>query len=151
MDAYGTGTARGSWALLQATRCASPILDYKNGKYLKGGRWVAADRLLYQTGIELEAAREKVATAAAAASQAAVEAELDTGGFPVGTRVFAKGLAPSGQREWFVAQVIGHRNRAPPLSIKYLATHPDGETNPLALPIPLQAFVYTSDVQTDVP
>ena len=151
MDAYGTGTARGSWALLAPTRCVSPILNYKNGKYLKAaGRWVAADRLLYHTGIELEAAREKASTAAAAASQAAVEAELDTACFPVGARVFAKGFAPSG-RDWFIAQVIGHRNRAPPLSIKYLATHPDGETSPLALPIPRQAFVYASDVQTDMP
>eukprot|EP00966_Prymnesium_polylepis_P200720 4650953-Prymnesium_polylepis.1 len=105
MDAYGTGTARGSWALLEPTRCTSPILDYKNGKYLKAaGRWVAADRLLYHTGTELEAAREKAKAAAAEASQAAVEAELDTGNFPVGARVFAKGLAPSGEREWFVAQ-----------------------------------------------
>ena len=37
IDAYGTSAARGSWTLLQPTRAASPILDYKNGKFKKAG------------------------------------------------------------------------------------------------------------------
>jgi hypothetical protein len=52
--------------------------------------------------------------AAAAASQAAAEEELDTGEFAIGRRCFAKTLGPDGEHAWFIATVVGHRERFPP-------------------------------------
>jgi hypothetical protein len=106
---YGTGGA-GSWVLLEGT--PPPILDFHAGKYMvkRGGDvWLRAEELIEYSGSDLAAAREAKKAAATEASQAAVDAELDTGGFAIGRRVFAKGLGGDGGVAWFVAQVIGHR------------------------------------------
>jgi hypothetical protein len=112
---YGTGGA-GNWVLLEGT--PPPILDFHAGKYKvkRGGAdvWLRADDLIEYSGSDLAAAREAKKAAAAEASQTAVDAELDTGGFAIGRRVFAKGLGGDGEVAWFVAQVIGHRERFPP-------------------------------------
>ena len=50
-------------------------------------------------------------------------------------------LAPSGQREWFRATVKRLRARAPPISVRYVATK-SGETGSLLLPQPPTGFVY---------
>ena len=151
IDAYGIA-GHGSWVLLEPTQPpTSPILGYKSGKYLEGGRWVLADRLLSYTAEELAEAREKAIIVVEEASRAAVEAELYTGGHSIGSRVFAKGLAPSGEREWFVSKVVGHRSRFPPIVIEYMATHPEGETSSLALPVPRRAYVSASHVCVDSP
>eukprot|EP00966_Prymnesium_polylepis_P290634 6712766-Prymnesium_polylepis.1 len=51
-----------------------------------------------------------------------------------------------------------HRVRSSPwrawrhrLQIKYLATHPDGETSALHLPVPRMAFVPATNVSFDEP
>ena len=62
----------------------------------------------------LAATREAKKAEATEASQTAVDAELDTGGFAIGRRVFAKGLGGDGEVAWFVAQVIGIRPKYPP-------------------------------------
>ena len=96
--------------LLEGT--PSPILDFHAGKYRvkRGGDvWLRAEELVEYSGSDLAAAREAKRAAAAEASQAAVDAELDTGGFAIGRRVFAKGLGGDGEVAWFIAQVIGHR------------------------------------------
>ena len=69
------------------------------------------------------------------------EEELDVGGVSVGDSVLALGLAPSGQREWFRATVKRLRARAPPISVRYVATE-SGETGSLLLPQPPTGFVY---------
>ena len=113
---YGAGGV-GSWVLLSPNRPASPLLDYESGRYKvnRGGdKWLRAEELVHHSGKELAAAREAKKMEAVEASQAACDAELDTGGFDVGRRVFAKGHGGDGGMGWFVAKVIGHRERFPP-------------------------------------
>ena len=50
-----------------------------------------------------------------------------------------------------LAEVVGHRARFPPLQIKYLATHPDGDASALALPVPRVAFVPATHVTIEEP
>jgi hypothetical protein len=112
---YGTGDA-GNWVLLEGT--PPPVLDFKAGKYMvkndDADVWLRAEELIEYSGSDLTAAREVKKTAAVEASQQAVDAELDTGGYAIDTRVFAKGLGPDGEVTWFIAQVIGHRSKYPP-------------------------------------
>ena len=80
------------------------------------------------------------------ASQQEAEAELSTGGFEVGSRVQARGLAPHGEVGWFVAEVLSHRSKFPPLEVKFVSTL-DGKMSSLALPTPRTAFVPVSHVR----
>ena len=112
-----------------------PILDFHAGKYRvkRDGVdvWLRAEDMVEYSGSDLAAAREMNRDAVAEASQEAVDAELDTGGFAIGRRVFAKGLGGDGEVAWFVAQVIGHRERFPPCVYSF-------SNYPLTLPYHLQ-------------
>eukprot|EP00966_Prymnesium_polylepis_P337314 7391988-Prymnesium_polylepis.4 len=129
LAAYSATGAHGSWALLEATRTASPIFGYEGGRYKKriGGAavWLraASDGLLHHTREELEQARQAAMEAARDEREEAVEEELADGGHDVGDRVWAKGRAPgSGEMEFFEAVVLGKRKRYPPLKVR--ACHP---------------------------
>ena len=152
---YSSTGGTGSWTLLEPARAASPLLDFANGRYKvtrgSNDKWLRADELVHHSGGELAAARAKTAAAAAATSAAVAADELDTGEYAVGRRVFAKGLGPDGDVAWFVASVVGHRERFPPLQIAYLATHPGGETSALHLPVPRMAFVPATHVSFEDP
>ena len=124
---YGTGCA-GEWVLLEGT--PPPILDFHAGKYRvkrgSGDVWLRAEELIEYSGSDLAAAREAKKAAATEASQQAVDAELDTGGFAIGRRVFAKGLGGDGEVAWFIAQVIGHRPlKYPPCVLRHIRTAPN--------------------------
>ena len=73
--------------------------------------------------------------------------EWATRGFAAGDDVIARGLAPTGLREWFTAKVVGIRKTAwPPLTVKYTST-PDGNTLSLLLPRPTVAHVHHDEVK----
>ena len=147
LEAYGVAGGAGSWVLLDGDLV--PIEAYAGGKYKIGEAWFRAAQLPFY-GDALRAARDAVRAAAAQQSQQDAEAELTTGGHAIGTRVFARGF--DGQSTaWFLAEVVGHRARFPPLQIKYLATHPDGDASALALPVPRTAFVPATHVTIDEP
>ena len=141
--AYG-GEAYGAWVLLDGT-LAPPIEAYEKGKYLVAGVWKRAIELHFHRPDEMKAARDAASAAKAAASQMAAEEELDTGDFTIGARVYARGLAPDGERAWFVCKLLSTRPRYPPLQVEFLATR-EGETSVLQLPLPRKAFVSAVDV-----
>lgn len=148
LEAYGLAGGAGSWVLLDGD--LAPIETYAGGKYKVGDQWFRAAQLPFYGADALRAARDAVRAAAAQQSQQDAEAELETGGHAIGTRVFAKGF--DGQSTaWFLAEVVGHRARFPPLQIKYLATHPDGDASVLALPVPRVAFVPATHVMIEEP
>lgn len=74
--------------------------------------------------------------------------EFSTGDFAVHDMVEAMGHGPSGQREWFKAEVIALRPPPawPPIVVKYTATL-DGVTNRLALPEPITAYLRADHVR----
>jgi len=146
--AYG-GEAYGAWVLLDGT-LAPPIDAFEKGKYLVAGVWKRAKELHFHLPDELKVVREAASAAKAAASQVAAEEEMYTGGFTVGARVYARGLAPDGERTWFVCKLLSTRARYPPLQVEFLATL-DGETSALQLPLPRKAFVPAVDVSVDEP
>ena len=153
LEAYSSSGAHGSWALLQPTRSASPIVGYSTGKYEKvvngASVWLraSADGLLHHTREELEQARQDAAAAAALEREEAVDNELDASAFEVGDKVWAKGRAPgSGEMEWFEAVVLGKRKRFPPLKVLYVKTA-DGQTDPLCLPAPQNSHVAAAHVR----
>ena len=146
--AYG-GEAYGAWVLLDGP-LALPIDAFEKGKYLVAGVWKRAQQLYFHLPDELKVAREAASAAKAAASQLAAEEEMDTGNFTVGTRVYARGLAPDGERTWFVCKLLSTRARYPPLQVEFLATL-GGETSALQLPLPRKAFVPAVDVSLDEP
>ena len=76
----------------------------------------------------------------------------DTSGIEVGQAVLARGFAPSGERVWFKAEVTALRppRRWPPIVVKFTATHPEGDTQPLLLPRPITAYVHRADLDTAV-
>ena len=77
-----------------------------------------------------------------------VEADpMDVSGLAVRQVVLARGLGPSGAREWFRARVDKFRQSFPPIVVTYVATHPAGETHALALPEPKVAYVHKGDVK----
>eukprot|EP00966_Prymnesium_polylepis_P129344 2991488-Prymnesium_polylepis.1 len=98
ISSYNTGEY-GGWCLLESTRPATPLLDYKNGKYLKSNQWHrnTADALLHHTGDELAAARDQAAAAKIEASQAACEEELADDGHEVGDKVYVRAIGPEGE------------------------------------------------------
>ena len=147
-EAYG-GEAYGAWVLLDGT-LAPPIDAFESGKYLVRGGWKRAKELHFHLPDELKVAREAALAAEAAASQVAAEEEMDTGDFTVGARVYARGLAPHGQRTWFICKLLSTRARYPPLHVEFLATL-EGETSALQLPLPRKAFVPAVDVSIDEP
>ena len=63
--------------------------------------------------------------------------------------LLAKGFAPSGQKEWFRAEVTALRPPPafPPIVVKFSATE-DGATLPLALPRPVTAYVIKADTKS---
>ena len=139
--------AHGScWMATLAPRIAA----FEKGKYLVAGTWKRAKELHFHLPGELKAARETASAAKAAANQVAAEEELDIGDFTVGTRVYARGLAPDGERTWFVCKLLSTRTRYPPLQVEFLATL-DGETSALQLPLPRKAFVPAVDVSLEEP
>jgi hypothetical protein len=146
--AYG-GEAYGAWVLLDGT-LAPPIDAFEKGKYLVAGVWKRAQQLHFHLPDELKVAREAASAAKAVASQVAAEEEMDTGNFTVGGRVYARSLAPDGERTWFVCKLLSTRARYPPLQVEFLATL-DGETSALQLPLPRKAFVPAVDVSLDEP
>ena len=150
LDAYSSTGDFGSWMLLDGT-LAPPIKSYQGGKYNVGGVWKRAGQLPFHSVHEMKAARDAAAVAKRAKSEQAVAMELDTGDFAVGRRVFARGMGGDGEQQWFVAVVVAHRERFPPLQVKYLATHPDGKTCALALPVPCTAYVPATHLQLNEP
>ena len=149
IDAYGEGDY-GTWLLLDET-LAPPIDAYESGKYRIGGELKRAVQLPFHTAEELKEARDAAAEAKWAETEAAVQMELDTGDFSVGRRVFCRGQGGDGEQAWFVTQVVAHRNRFPPIQVRFLATHPDGDTSALALPVPRLVFVPATNVQVEEP
>lgn len=111
----------------------APILNYSNGKYLVGDMCVRGALLVQYTDKQLADAREDAIIAKEAASQAAIEAELEAP-YAVGDRVHAKAYSAVGEA-WFVAEVTGIRSRYPPIRVTFISTL-TGETNLLALPTP---------------
>ena len=158
LEAYSTSGSHGSWALLQPTRSASPILGYgaggKNKKVVNGATaWLRsnADGMLHHTKEEVEQARQDAAAAVAQEREEAVDKELDASAFEVGDRVWAKGRAPgSGEMEWFEAVVLGKRKRFPPLKVLYVKTA-DAQTDSLCLPTPQSSHVTAAHVRTARP
>ena len=146
--AYG-GEAYGAWVLVDGT-LAPPIDAFEKGKYSVAGVWKRAQQLYFHLPDELKVAREAASEAKAVASQAAAEEEMNTGNFTIGARVYARGLAPDGERAWFVCKLLLTRARYPPLQVEFLATL-DGETSALQLPLPRKAFVPAVDVSLDEP
>ena len=104
-----------------------------------------AERISPYSDEELEYFREIILK-----KRAAAEEEMDTGNFTVGARVYARTLAPDGERAWFVCKLLSTRARYPPLQVEFLATL-DGETSVLQLPLPRKAFVPAADVSLDEP
>jgi hypothetical protein len=153
LSAYGKG-GNGSWMLLEATRPASPILEYKSGKYLvqrsTGNVWLRANGLLHHPDPALATARTNAAAAKRRQSHATAENEVDTTGFAVGDNVYAQGLAPTGETAFFAANILAIRERFPPIRVKYTATL-SGDEDPLLLPIPSTAFVPATHVQRERP
>jgi hypothetical protein len=150
---YGNG-GHGKWMLLERTRPASPIIEYKGGSYLvqrsTGNVWLRAPALLHHPDKHLAMARANAAANKRRHSQAAAERELDATGFQVGDNVFAKGLASTGESTFFAATVLAIRERFPPIQVHYSATL-SGATDPLLLPVPQSAFVPATHVQRDRP
>eukprot|EP00966_Prymnesium_polylepis_P336318 7391522-Prymnesium_polylepis.1 len=156
-ESYSSTGAHGSWALLQPTRAASPIVGYSGGKYKKvvngAPAWLraSADGLLHHTREELEQARLDAAAAAAQEREAAVDNELDASAFEVGDKVWAQGRAPgSGEMEFYEAVVLGKRKRFPPIKVLFVKTA-DGQTDPLCLPTPQTCHVAAAHVRTARP
>ena len=149
VDTYGDGDY-GSWLLLEGA-LAPPIEVYESGKYRVGGEWKRAMQLPFHTPEELKSARDAAAAAKWAATERAVEMELEVGDFSVGRRCFARGQGGDGEQAWFVSEVVAHRERYPPIEVKFLATHPDGDTSALALPVPRLAFLPASALQLEEP
>ena len=76
------------------------------------------------------------------------EAAMDVSGLLDGQLVFAKGLAPSGERVWFRAQIVRLRpGHFPPIVVKYMATEA-GDEAALLLPQPRTAYVHRGDTRT---
>ena len=154
ITAYGDDDGHGSWMLLEATRPASPLLEYKGGSYLvqrsTGNVWLRASDLLHHPDKDLATARANAAAAKRRQSQAAAELEIDAQDLAVGDTVFAKGLAPTGILEFFTAQVLAIRERFPPVQILYSATL-SGATGSLLLPVPAVAFVPVTHIQREAP
>ena len=73
-------------------------------------------------------------------------AAFDVSGVEVGMALLAKGFAPSGQKEWFRAEVTALRPSFPPIVVKFTATE-SGATLPLALPRPRTAYVMKVDTK----
>lgn len=73
---------------------------------------------------------------------------FDVSGVAVGDLLMAKGFAPSGQKEWFCAQVTALRAPPsfPPIVVKFIATE-DGSEMALALPRPNSAYVIKADTK----
>ena len=61
----------------------------------------------------------------------------------IGQQVLALGTAPSRERQWFRAEVTSLQ---PAVMVKYVATHPEGNTLALLLPQPNKAKVYREDL-----
>ena len=75
------------------------------------------------------------------------EDEMDISGLDVGMVILAKGLGPANGRELYKARITKFRKKFPPIQVCYLATHPDGDTNPLRLPASREAAVHKADIE----
>ena len=149
---YGTGEY-GSWMLLEGeVTSAPPLVAYAKGKYLvrraEGDVWKPASELLFHSSAQLEAARAAAQVSKQAATQAAVEDEMRAP-HAVGDVVYVKTFAPGGEQH-FRAEVLAVRDIFPPVQVKFLSTL-SGDTNPLALPAPLTAFVTADKIETTAP
>ena len=149
---YGTGEY-GSWMLLEGeVTSAPPLVAYAKGKYLvrraEGDVWKPASELLFHSSAQLEAARAAAQVSKQAATQAAVEDEMRAP-HTVGDVVYVKTFAPGGEQH-FRAEVLAVRDIFPPVQVKFLSTL-SGDTNPLALPAPLTAFVTADKIETTAP
>ena len=67
----------------------------------------------------------------------------------VGDIVYVKTFAASGE-QFFRAKVAAIRDQFPPIQVEYLSTL-DGETDTLALPVPIKAFVSADQISTTQP
>ena len=67
----------------------------------------------------------------------------------VGDVVYVKTFAPGGEQH-FRAEVLAVRDIFPPVQVKFLSAL-SGDTNPLALPAPLTAFVTADKIDTTAP
>ena len=118
MGDYGASLERyGAWVQLEFDEQHGefpPIDKYARGKYLVDGAWHRSTELPFYSAAELADARGRALARRLEASQAAAERELDTGGFEIGRRVYAQGRGGDGVSAWFVAEVVGHRERFPP-------------------------------------
>ena len=156
VDAYSPSGEYGSWCLLESTLPASPIVDYKDGKYkTRSGdaeSWhrFDSDALLHHSKDELQQARASVKEIAIEVRNRDIAKELSDGGFDIGDKVFVQGLAPSGETKFFEAIILGKRKQFPPLKVLYIKTV-DGSLDPLQLPVPRSVHVPASCVQKDAP
>ena len=107
-----------------------------------------ASELLFHSSAQLEAARAAAQVSKQAATQAAVEDEMRAP-HAVGDVVYVKTFAPGGEQH-FRAEVLAVRDIFPPVQVKFLSTLA-GDTNPLALPAPLTAFVTADKIDTTAP
>ena len=148
IEAYGDGKP-GSWLLLDGKPNVAPITAFKNGKYQVGDLWFRASELVHHRASDLEAARRAATSAKRAAEDDRIGEELAVGEHAMGATVYVKGTA-AGVDAWFEAMILAHRERYPPIQVKYTATL-DGETSKLALPTPQVAFVPLASVRGDKP
>ena len=151
-DTYGAAEY-GSWMLLEGeVTSAPPLVAYAKGKYLvrraEGDVWKQASELLFHTSAQMEAARSAAQVSKQAATQAAVEDELRAP-HAVGDMVYVKTFSAGGEQH-FRAEVLAVRDIFPPVQVKFLSTFA-GDTNPLALPAPLTAFVTADKIDTTAP
>ena len=96
----------------------------------------------------MEAARAAAHVSKQAATQAAMANKMRAP-HAVGDVVYVKTFAAGGE-QIFKALVLTIRNHFPPIEVKYVSTL-EGDTNPLALPAPLTAFVPADKITTTAP
>ena len=149
---YGT-ECYGAWVLLEGeVTVAHPLVGYAKSKYLvrcpDGDVWKRSAELIFHTNAQMESARSAAQTSKQAASQAAVESELRAP-HALGDIVFVKTCAAGGEQS-FRAKVIAIRAQFPPVKVKFISTLA-GDTDKLALPVPLEAFVMADKITTTEP
>ena len=75
-------------------------------------------------------------------------AAMDVSGLFDGQLVYAKGLAPSGERVWFRSQIVRLRpGHFPPIVVKYMATE-NGNEAALLLPQQRTAYVHRGETRS---
>ena len=119
------------------------------GRYQVGDSGLRASELVHHSTAELAAARSEASRAKQEEEAEGARDELAVGDHAVGSTVFAKGSAGAGEA-WYEAKVIAHRERFPPLQVKYKRTL-TGDKSVLMLPAPVVAFLPLTHVTAEKP